>query len=72
MTAPNPPLSFPDLERVYERIAAAIDAAGPARESVMLTKLALSLAHRLDDLAAVEACIDMALQDLEPTEGTRT
>ena len=72
MTAPPPPLPFPDLERVYERIASAIDTAGPERESVMLTKLALSLAPRLGDLAAVESCIDMALQDLAPTEGTRS
>lgn len=69
MTMPHPPLQFAELERVYEKIAAAIDAVGPERESVMLAKLALSLAHRLGDAAAVEACIDMALQDLAPAEG---
>lgn len=71
MTAPPTPLPFADLERVYERLAAAIDRAGPERECVMLTKLALSLAHRLGDLSVVETCIDMALQDLEPTAEKR-
>lgn len=72
MTAPNSTLPFPDLERVYERLAAAIDTAGSERESVMLTKLALSLAHRLGDLSVVETCIDMALQDLEPNGGNES
>lgn len=72
MTAPPPPLPFADLERIYERLAAAVDTAGPERETVMLTKLALSLAHRLGDLSVVETCIDMALQDLEPNGGNES
>lgn len=64
MNAPQQALPFADLERVYERLAAAIDQVGPERESVMLAKLALALAHRLGDADAVDACIDMALQDL--------
>ena len=68
MTSNRPPLAFQDLERVYEKVAAAIDVVGPERESVLLAKLALALAHHLGDSAIVERCIDMALQD--PTEST--
>lgn len=57
-------MSFDDLEAVYERLAAAIDRAGPEDEALFLAKLALALAHRLDDRAAVEAAIAAALLDL--------
>jgi hypothetical protein len=55
-------MSFEHLERVYEGLAKAIDQAGPAREALLLTKLALLLAERLGDIDAVEACIADALE----------
>lgn len=70
MTVTQTTMSFADLERVYENLAVAIDRVGPDRETIMLAKLVLSLAHRLGDRAAVEACIAMALEDLETPEGT--
>ena len=57
-------MTFDDLEAVYARLAAAIDRAGPDDEALFLAKLALALAHRLDDRAAVEAAIEAALRDL--------
>ncbi len=64
MSAP-PPLSFADLERAFEMIAQAVDAAGAAQERLFLAKLTLALAHRLGDLEALEAAIDEAARDLE-------
>lgn len=72
MTTVNPGLAFADLERVYEALAGAIDKVGPGRESVMLAKLTLVLAHRLGDRAVVEQCIEMALQDLLEGEGRQS
>lgn len=69
MTNSRPTMAFADLERVYEQLAMAIDRAGPDRENLMLAKLALALAHRLGDAAAVEACIEMAFEDLDTAEG---
>jgi len=57
-------MTFEELEAVYARLAAAIDRAGPRDEALFLAKLALALAHRLDDPAAVEAAIEAALLDL--------
>ena len=53
-----------DLELVWERLAEAIGAAGPGRESLFLAKLALLAAHALDDRARMEALIATALADL--------
>ena len=47
------PMPFEHLEQVYEQLAEAIDRAGPANEALFLTKLALTLAHRLGDLCVV-------------------
>lgn len=58
--------SFEQLETSYERLAAAIDQAGPEHEALFLAKFALALAHRLGDAEAVAACIKIALQDLPP------
>ncbi len=57
-------MPFDDLEQVYEALAAAIDRAGPHGEALFLAKLALALAHRLADRAAVEAAVAEALLDL--------
>ena len=57
-------LPFEHLERAYERLADAIDQAGPEQESLFLAKLALTLAHELGDIAAFERSIAVALTDL--------
>ncbi|MBN9428071.1 MAG: DUF2783 domain-containing protein [Burkholderiales bacterium] len=57
------PLSFNELEIVYDELAVAIDEAGPQRESVFLAKLALSLAQELGDAARVSALIRDCLNE---------
>lgn len=54
-------LDFPALETVYERLAEAIDQAGPAHEALFLTRLALLLAQRSGDVAMVQGAIATAL-----------
>ncbi len=58
-------LPFADLERAFELLAAAIDEAGPERESLFLAKLALTMAHRLGDIAALEDSIAAAKRELD-------
>ena len=67
-TLPTPPAAMPfdELEQAYERLARAIDAAGPEREALFLTRLALVLAHRLGRLDAFDGAVAMALDGLEP------
>jgi hypothetical protein len=38
-------MPFEDFETAYETLATAIDQAGPAREALFLTRLALVLGH---------------------------
>jgi hypothetical protein len=57
-------MPFEELEKVYECLAAAIDRAGPDSEALFLTKLALTLGHKLGDAAAFQDAVAMALQDL--------
>jgi len=63
MTREN--LAFADLEIVYDRIAEAIDRAGPAREALFLAKLAMVLSHKLGDRGEIEDAIDIALRDIQ-------
>lgn len=58
------PLAVEDLEAVWERLAEAIDRAGPEREALFLSKLAVLLADALGDRARVERLVDAALEDL--------
>ena len=58
-------LKFTDLEDVYDGIAAAIDRAGPERETLFLAKLALVLSHYLGDRARVMEAVDIAGCDLD-------
>ena len=58
-------LAFEDLEKAYDLVAQAIDAAGPDKEALFLTKLCLALAYRVRDLATIEEAIAMASADLE-------
>ena len=60
MTAPLP---LPDLERVYDDLAEAVDRAGDRRE-LFLAKLALLLAHELGDADRLAALITTAQADL--------
>lgn len=52
------------LEALWERLAQAIDTAGPGHDRLMLAKLALLLADALGDPPRVDALLDQALQDL--------
>jgi hypothetical protein len=55
----------PTLEDFYTALALAIDQAGLRREGVMLSKLALLLAHELNDPERALALIAQAQQDLD-------
>ena len=57
-------LTVPGLEQVYDHLATAIDAVGPAKTALFLTKLALMNANALADPALFQAHIDAALRDL--------
>lgn len=58
-------LPFTELEKVYELVAAAIDEVGPEAEVLFLSKLALTLAHHVDDINVIEAAIATAKQNLK-------
>ena len=64
-TEPMSPMPFEDLESAYETLAMAIDSAGPEREALFLTRLALLLSHELGDIAAFRSAIRTALEGLE-------
>jgi len=51
-----------DFEAAYEALATAIDSAGPEREALFLTQLALVLGHELGDIAVFQSAIRMALE----------
>ena len=53
-----------DFEAAYETLATAIDSAGPEREALFLTRLALVLGHELGDIAAFKNAIRTALEGL--------
>jgi hypothetical protein len=56
--------TFSDLEKVYERLAAAIDQAGPDKSEVFLAKLVLMLAERSGETAQTLQAIETCLNDL--------
>jgi len=58
-------MPFEELEAVYDALAASIDQAGPDREALLLTKLALVLAERVGDLDTFNDALQIALQDLD-------
>jgi hypothetical protein len=58
-------MPFDDFETAYETLATAIDQAGPERDALFLTRLALVLAHELGDIAAFKSAIRTALDGLE-------
>jgi hypothetical protein len=53
-----------DLESFYEKLAAAIDEAGPENAALFLSKLALLLAREVGDGEKGLSAIDTALKDL--------
>ena len=55
------------LERMYEALAVAIDRAGPEKEALFLTRLALTLGQALGNADAFEAALAVAL-DLEDAD----
>ena len=57
-------LAAPELEAVWERLAEAVDQAGPERDRLMLAKLSLLFADALGDAPRVHALIATALEDL--------
>ncbi|MFK7606713.1 MULTISPECIES: DUF2783 domain-containing protein [unclassified Pseudomonas] len=56
-------MNITDLERVYDRLAAAIDCTGKNSE-LFLVKLALLAAESLNDIERFDALIESAVQDL--------
>lgn len=57
-------MSVSTLETVYERLAQAIDEAGREKETMLLAKLALLMAEKLDDPDTVLGLIEDAAKDL--------
>lgn len=57
-------LMIPGLEQVYDQLATAIDAVGPAKTELFLVKLALMNANALADPTLFQAHIDAAIKDL--------
>ena len=58
-------LAFEDLEKVYELLDAAIDAVREKKETLLLSKLCLILAHRVGELGQLEETIRVAQQNLD-------
>jgi hypothetical protein len=58
-------MPFEDFETAYETLAMAIDTAGPEREALFLTRLALVLGHELGDVTAFRNAVKAALEGLE-------
>ena len=63
-------MSFEDFEIAYETLATAIDQAGPEREALFLTRLALVLGHELGDITAFRNGIKTALEGLDQDVGS--
>jgi hypothetical protein len=58
-------MPFEDFETAYETLATAIDQAGPEREALFLTRLALVLVHELSDITVCRKAVAAALDGLE-------
>lgn len=57
-------LAVEELEEVWELLAEAVDRAGPEREALFLSKLAVLLADALGDRERVGRLVEAALEDL--------
>jgi hypothetical protein len=62
--APTQGLDIAGLETVYDRLAEAIDTAGPFKSELFLVKLALLSAKALGDPEGFAKQIEVALRDL--------
>ena len=58
-------MSVESLETLWERLAEAIDRAGPEHEVLFLTKLALLMGDAVQDANRVQQMMETALQDLK-------
>jgi hypothetical protein len=63
-TSQGQDLDIAGLETVYDRLAEAIDQAGPDKAQLLLVKLALLSAQALGDAARFEQLLNTALLDL--------
>ena len=61
---PNNTLDIAGLEQVYDRLATAIDRAGPEKSELFLVKLALLNAKAMGQPDLLEAQVEAALKDL--------
>ena len=61
---PNNTLDIAGLEQVYDRLATAIDRAGPEKSELFLVKLALLNAKAMGQPDLFEAQVIAALKDL--------
>ncbi|WP_299764232.1 DUF2783 domain-containing protein [Ramlibacter sp.] len=59
-------LTFEQLETLYDELAAAIDQAGPAQESVFLAKLVLAMAHEFGHADRISALLRECLAPPAP------
>jgi len=59
------PLTFSDLELIYEELAMALDTVAEAEREVFLCKLSLLMARQLGDLSQVREMIQTAQNHLE-------
>ncbi len=57
-------LEFHDLEKVYDWMALAIDKVGSEKEALFLSKLCITLAHNIGEVAVIEEVIRIAQLDL--------
>ena len=53
-----------NIEHIWERLANAIDVAGPGKEVLFLSKFAILASRALNDRDEVARLIDTALEDL--------
>ncbi len=58
-------LEFAALEELYDRLAVAIDDAGPEKEAVFLAKLVLLLSRHIGDPKVLDAAITDASAHLD-------
>jgi hypothetical protein len=61
-------LEFAELEQVYEMLAQAIDEVGEANETLLLSKLCITLAHSMPDLEVVVEAIRISRAGILPIE----
>jgi hypothetical protein len=57
-------MRFEELETIYEKLATSLDAVGPEKASLYLSKVVLLLAHQFDDSRQVLLALDECRQDL--------